>query len=82
MASPRTQNPLQFWQLRKRLTLEQAANRIGISRNRYFAVVLRGDEKFTEAEIQKVLSVTDIAEDRLRAWERRPRGDTNNPPAR
>jgi hypothetical protein len=34
---------------------------------------------FTEAEIRQVLSVTGIAEDGLRAWKQRPKGDTRNP---
>ena len=79
MASPRTQNLVQFWQLRRRLTLEKAADRIGISRDRYRAVVVRGDERFTEVEIQKVLASTDVAEEKLRAREQRPHGDTRNP---
>jgi len=82
MASPRTQNPVQYWQLRKRLTLDQAADRIGISLDRYRDVVVRGDERFTEPEIRKVLAATDVAEGKLRAWEQRLRDDTRNPPAR
>lgn len=79
---PRTQNPVQYWQLRARLSIEQAAQRIGISADRYGAVIVQGTEHFTEEEIRKVLAVRGIAEDRLRAWEARPRGDTRNPPAR
>jgi len=79
---PRTQNPVQYWQLRSRLSAEQAAQRIGISPDRYGAVVVLGKDRFTEEEIRQVLAATDIAEDRLRAWEQRPRGDTRNPPAR
>jgi len=79
---PRTQNPVQYWQLRSRLSVEQAAQRIGISPGRYRAVVVFGKERFTEEEIRKVLAATGIAEDRLRAWEQRPRGDTRNPHAR
>lgn len=82
MASPRTQNPVQYWQLRHRLSVEQAAQRIGISPERYGAVVVLGTEHFTEGEIRQVLAATGIAEDRLRAWEQRPRGDARNPPAR
>jgi cyanate lyase len=79
---PRTQNPVQNWQLRKRLSGEQAAQRIGISADRYCVVVVFGKERFTEDEIRQVLAATGIAEDRLRAWEQRPQGDTRNPPAR
>jgi hypothetical protein len=79
---PRTQNSVQYWQLRSRLTVEQATQRLGISPERYGSVVVAGDERFTEEEIRKVIVVTGIAEDRLRAWEHRPRGDTRNPPAR
>jgi hypothetical protein len=81
MASPRTQNPVQYWQLCSRLTVEQAAQRIGGSLGRYRAVVVRGTERFTEEEIRRVLAETSIAEDRLRAREKRPLGDTRNPPA-
>jgi hypothetical protein len=62
--------------------VEQAAERIGISRDRYSEVVVRGDERFIPEELQRVLSVTGIAEGTLKAWEQRPRGDTRNPPAR
>lgn len=61
---------------------EQATLRIGISPDRYRAVVVFGKDRFTEEEIQQVLAATGIAEDRLRAWEQRPVGDTRNPPAR
>lgn len=44
MASPRTQNPVQYWQLHSRLTVEQAAHRIGISPDRYRAAVVFGKE--------------------------------------
>jgi hypothetical protein len=44
--------------------------------------VVFGKERFTEEEIRQVLFATGIAEDRLRAWEKRPGGDTRNPPAR
>jgi hypothetical protein len=40
------------------------------------------DNHFIEEERRRVLAATGIAEDRLRAWEQRPRGDTRNPPAR
>jgi hypothetical protein len=79
---PRTQNPVQYWQLRRHLSIEQAAQRIGISPDRYGAVVVHGDDHFTEEERRRVLAATGIAEDMLRAWEQRPRGDTRNPPAR
>ena len=62
--------------------MEQAAERIRISPDRYREVVVSGDEPFTQEEFQRVLSVTGIAEGALRAWERRPRGDTRNPAAR
>lgn len=74
MASPRTQNPVQHRQLRSRLSVEQAAQRIGISAVRYRAVVVFGNDRFTEEEIQQVLTATGVAEDRLRAWEQRPQG--------
>ena len=64
MASPRTQNPVQYWQLRSRLTMQEAADRIGISLDRYRSVVISGERRFTEDEIQQVLSATGIAEDR------------------
>jgi len=79
---PRTQNPVQSWQLRSRLSVEQAAQRIGIPPERYRAVVVLGDDRFNEPEIQRVLAVTGLAEDRLRAWERRPQGDPRISPAR
>ena len=79
---PRTQNPIQFWQLWKRLTVEQAAHRIGIPVERYRAVVVRGDGRFTEKKIRQVLTRTGIPEEGLRAWEQRPRGDIRNPRAR
>ena len=82
MSSPRTQNPVQYWQLMKRLTVEQAAERIGISPDRYREVVVSGNEHFTQEELQRVLSVTGIAKGALRAWEHRPKGDTRNPLAR
>lgn len=82
MAPPRTQNPIQYWQLRSCLTIEQAAQRVAISLDRYRAIVVFGKDCFTEEEIRRVLVVTGIAEDRLRAWEQRPRGDTRNPLAR
>jgi hypothetical protein len=44
--------------------------------------VVFGKERFTEEEIRHILAATDIAEDRLRAWEQRSRGDTRNAPAR
>lgn len=75
---PRTQ----YWQLRSGLNVEKAALRIGISPERYRAVVVFGQECFTEEEIRQVLAATGIAEDRLRVWEQRPRGDMRNPPAR
>ena len=62
--------------------MQEAADRIGITLDRYLTVVLSGEGRFTEPEIQQVLSVTGIAEDRLRAWEQRPKGDVRNPPAR
>ena len=67
---------------RSRLTVEQAAQRIGISPDRYRAVVVLGKGRFTEDEIQQVLFVTGISEDQLRVWEQRSRGDTRNQPAR
>lgn len=73
---------MQYWQLRSRLTVEQVARRTGIPADRYRAVVVFGEARFTEEEIRKVLAATGIDEDRLRAWEGRPRGDTRNPPAR
>ena len=79
---PQTRNPVQYWQLRSGLNVERAAQRIGISPDRYRAVVVFGKERFTEEEIRQVLAATGIAEDRLRAWEQRPRGDTRDPPAR
>jgi hypothetical protein len=60
---------VQHWQLCSRLSVEQAAQRLGISSERYRALVVRGTERFTEEEIRRVLAETDIAEDRLRAWE-------------
>src|SRR5579859_4630897 len=51
---PRTQNPVQYWQLRSSLSVEQAARRIGIPPDRYGTVVVLGTEHFTEAEIRKV----------------------------
>lgn len=81
MSSPRTQNPVQFWQLRKRLTVDQAAHRIGIHVERDRTVVVRGDSRFTEDEISHVLAATGIAEDRLRAWAKRPKGDRGCFPA-
>ena len=80
--SPRTQNPVQYWQLCRRFSVEEAARCIGISSDRDGAVVVLGTERFTEEEIRKVLAATGIGEERLRAWEQRPRGDTRNPPAR
>lgn len=77
-----TQNPVQRWQLGKRLRAAQAAQRIGISPKRYVEVVVLGFAHFTEEEIQKILAVTAIVEDKLRTWQQRPRGDTRNPPAR
>lgn len=68
-----TQNPVQRWQLSNRLSVEQSAQRIGVRSDRYRAVVVFGTERFTEEEIQKVLAATDIAEERLRTWERRLR---------
>jgi hypothetical protein len=73
---------VQYWQLRSRLSVEQAAQRIGISPDRYGEVVVLESAHLTEEEIRQVLAATGIAEDRLRAWEQRPRGDTRNPPAR
>jgi hypothetical protein len=64
---PRTQTPVQYWQLRERLSAEQAARRVGISADRYRAVVVIGTERFTEDEIRQVLAATGIAEDRLQA---------------
>lgn len=82
MTSPRTQNPIQYWQLRKHLTVEQAAEIIGILRDRYLEIVVSGNEHFTREELQRLLSATAITEDKLRAWEQRPKGDTRNPAAR
>jgi len=79
---PRTQNPVQYWQLRSGLSVEQAAQGIGISPDRYRAVVVFGKDRFTGEELQQVLAATGVAEDRLRAREQRPQGDTRIPPAR
>lgn len=79
---PRTQNPVQYWQLRSRLSVQQAVQRIGISAERYADVVVLGNARFTEDEIRKVLTATGIVEDELRAWEQRLQVDTRNPPAR
>jgi cyanate lyase len=79
---PQTQNPVQYWQLRSGLSIEQAAQRIGVTPARYRAVAVFGKERFTEEEIQQVLAATGIAEDRLRAWEQQSQGDTRIPPAR
>lgn len=76
---PRTQSSVQYWQLRRRLRVEQAAQRIGITPDRYSAVVVLGTEQITEKELRKVLAATGIAEERLRAWKARPRQDTRNP---
>jgi len=73
---------VQHWQLRSRLTIEAAAARIGISPDRYGMVVVLGNGRFTEEEIRQVVAATGIEEERLRAWERQPWGDTRNPPAR
>jgi hypothetical protein len=78
---PRTQNPVQFWQLHSRLSVEQAAKRIGIAPDRYRVVVVFGKDRFIEEEIHQVLAATGIAEDSLRAWEQRPKGDSRIPPA-
>ncbi|HKX19528.1 MAG TPA: hypothetical protein VJT33_16115 [bacterium] len=82
MASPRTHNPIQYWQLRRRLNVDQAAARLGLSPARYRAVVVFGKERLSDAEIQQVHTITGIRADALRAWQQRPRGDTRNPPAR
>src|SRR5690349_9756926 len=58
---PRTQNPVQYWQLRSRLSVEQAAQRIGISPDRYRVVVVAGSERFTDEEIRQVPAATDSA---------------------
>jgi len=50
---PRTQNPVQYWQLRSRLSVEQAAQRIGISAARCRAVVVCGKGCFNEEEVQR-----------------------------
>ncbi len=58
--------PVIYWgtarKLSKRLPAEQAAQSIGISPDRYRAVVVRRSERLTEEEIRKVLAVTGIAE--------------------
>lgn len=54
---PRTENPVQYWQLRSRLSVEQAAERIGISPDLYRTVVVFGKSRFSEPEIQRVLAV-------------------------
>lgn len=82
MPSPRTQNPIQYWQLRRRLSLEQAASRLGLSPARYRAVVVFGRERLSDAELGHVHAITGVALDVLRAWQDRPSGDTRNPPAR
>jgi hypothetical protein len=69
------QNPVQYWQLRSGLSVEQAAQRVGISADRYRAVVVFGKVRCTEEEIQQVLAATSVAGDMLRAWEQRLRGD-------
>lgn len=82
MASPRTHNPIQYWQLRRRLNVEQAAVRLGLSSARYRTVVVFGTERLTEAELRQVQTIAGIDEKTLRRWQQRPRGDTRNPPAR
>jgi hypothetical protein len=82
MASPRTQNPVQYWQLRKRLTVAEAAERTGISRERYREIVVLGTATFTDEEIRLVVAAAGIPENLIRAWEERPRGDVRNPLAR
>jgi hypothetical protein len=42
---PSNPKPCQYWRLRKRLGIEQAAQRIGISADRYGAVVVLGTEQ-------------------------------------
>ena len=82
MPSPRTQNPIQYWQLRQRLSVEQAALRLGLSPARYRAVVIFGMERLSDVELLQFHTVTGIRVEVLRAWQERPRGDTRNPPAR
>lgn len=82
MTSPRTHNPVQYWQLRRRLSVEQAAFRLGLSPARYRVVVVLGTERFTDAELRQAQRITGISEETLRVWQQRPRGDTRNPPAR
>jgi len=81
MASPRTQNPIQHWQLRRRLNVEQAAVSLGLSPARYRSVVVLGSDRFSDAELRQVHKVTGISVGNLRAWQDRPRGDVRNPPA-
>ena len=82
MPSPRTQNPIQYWQLGRRLSVDQAASRLGLSAVRYRAVVVFGEERLSELELRQVHTVTGVALDVLRGWQDRPRGDTRNPMAR
>ncbi len=81
MSSPRTRNPILHWQLRRPLSVEQAASRLELSPIRYRSFVF-GWERLSDAELQQVHTVTGIAVDVLRTWQQRPRGDTRNPPAR
>lgn len=59
-----------------------AASRIGISRDRYRDVVVSGKSRLIEEEIQRIVAVTGISEDRIRTWAQKPCGDTRNPAAR
>lgn len=54
---PRTQNPIQYWQLRSHPSMEQAAQRLGISTDRYRAVVVQGTERLTSLALAALPSV-------------------------
>lgn len=81
MPSLRTQNPILRWQLRRRLSVEEAAARLGLSPARYRSFVF-GWERLSDAELQQAHTITGIGVEVLQAWQQRPRGDTRNPPAR
>lgn len=82
MQTRRTHNHVQYWQLRRRLSVEQAAFRLGRSPARYRVVVVLGTERFTDAELRQAQRITGMGEETLRVWRQRPRGDTRNPQAR
>jgi hypothetical protein len=44
---------VQYWQLRSHLSVEQAAQRIGIPRDRYRAVVVSRNDRFTKTPYVK-----------------------------